>query len=293
MKASQLIFTTVNTMTQLSDQKDDYIQMHTHAGACAVISLHGGHLLSWKPLPHSQEQLYLSKTAVLDGSAAIRGGVPILFPHFGSQANSPNHGFARLMNWQFVARITDDNSDTVHLELSNNAQTKEFWRADFNLRLIVTLFDSSIDMHYEVTNTGDKKFSFSGGLHTYLLTHEISKTRLSGLHQCAYIEAGNDYQEQQQLVEITCHTDRVYFTGDNETLLQLISPKRCILIESSGFNQTVLWNPWVEGAEQIKDMENHDYLKMLCVESVLATEKICLQAGQSWSGSQRLKTQES
>ncbi|MBL4673253.1 MAG: D-hexose-6-phosphate mutarotase [Arenicella sp.] len=280
-------------MAQILDQKIDCIEMHTQAGACAVISLHGGQLLSWKPLPHGQEQLYLSKTAVLDGSSAIRGGVPILFPHFGMQGDSPNHGFARLMNWRCVARIVDENSDTVHLELSNNEETKVFWRADFNLRLIVTLFDSSIHMHCEVTNTGGKEFSFSGGLHTYLLTHDISKTRLSGLHKCAYVEAGKRYKEEQQLVEITGETDRVYFTDDKEQLLQLISPERRILIESSGFKQTVVWNPWIEGARKINDMEDQDYLKMLCVESVLVTEKVCLQAGQSWGGSQRLKYLES
>ena len=292
MPTPQLIFAKVNAMTQLLDQKNDYIQMQTQAGACAVISLHGGHLLSWKPLPHNQEQLYLSKNAVLDGSSAIRGGVPVLFPHFGGQHNSPNHGFARLKNWLCVSRVNDESSDTVRLELSNDDETKGIWPADFNLSLTVTLFDSCIQMHYEVTNTGDTDFSFSGGLHTYLLTQDIRQTRLAGLHQCDYVEAGKRYEEQQQSVEITGETDRVYFTDGKERRLQLISPERRILIESSGFNQTVVWNPWLEGAQKINDMEDLDYLKMLCVEAVLATEKVCLQAGQSWGGSQSLKYQE-
>ena len=44
-------------------------EFHTKAGASAVVSLHGGQLLSWRPLPYVEEQLYLSELAVMDGSS--------------------------------------------------------------------------------------------------------------------------------------------------------------------------------------------------------------------------------
>ncbi|MFT6045654.1 MAG: glucose-6-phosphate 1-epimerase [Arenicella sp.] len=281
----------VKAMPAILNTEIEPIEMRTDKGASAVISLYGGHLLSWKPLPLGEEQLYLSKTAVLDGSAAIRGGVPVLFPHFGAQKNSPNHGFARLNNWLCVARVRGQNSDTITLELSASVETKRIWPAEFNLRLTVTLLDSSIQLAYQVTNSDDKEFSFSGGLHTYLATADISKTYIAGLEECAYIENGKRDLQRQVLVEISGETDRVYFTGDKRKPLLLISPAQRILIESSGFTQTVVWNPWVEGAKQFNDMQDQDYLNMLCVESVLASQKICLQPGQSWCGWQSLEYQ--
>ncbi|MFT4635184.1 MAG: glucose-6-phosphate 1-epimerase [Arenicella sp.] len=278
-------------MSPVLNLEIESIEMRTPAGASAVIALYGAHLLSWQPLPLNDEQLYLSNTAVLDGSAAIRGGIPVLFPHFGAQENSPNHGFARLSTWHLLARQRELNSDRVTLELSPSESTESIWPAQFTLRLTVTLFDSSINLDYAVTNTDDKEFSFGGGLHTYLATDDISETRISGLDKCAYIENGKRHQEYQPLIEITGETDRVYFCSKQQKPLRVISPKRQILIESSGFTETVVWNPWIERAKQFNDMQDQDYINMLCVESVLATDKICLQPGQSWTGSQRLNLQ--
>ena len=49
--------------------------------ASAEISLHGAHVLSWKPAP-ARECLYLSPNASQAPGAAIRGGIPVIFPQF-------------------------------------------------------------------------------------------------------------------------------------------------------------------------------------------------------------------
>lgn len=267
----------------------DSLEMHTKAGASAIVSLYGGQLLSWRPLPCTEEQLYLSEMAVMDGSSAIRGGVPVLFPHFGAQINSPNHGFARLLKWSKVSENKAEDCSVLTLELSASEETKGFWPYQFRLRLTITLFDTSILLNYEVINTCETAFNFSGGLHTYFSTQDIHETGLSGLNKCGYAENGQRHEELCQLVKINSEVDRAYFTGDKEVQLVLTSPERRLVIESTGFNETVVWNPWVKGAKKINDMPDEDYLKMLCVESVVATEKKRLQPGQSWSGSQWLK----
>jgi glucose-6-phosphate 1-epimerase len=276
-------------MLAISNKKIECIEMHTQAGASAVISLHGGQLLSWKPLPCVEEQLYLSELAVMDGSSAIRGGVPVLFPHFGAQSNSPNHGFARLLKWRRVSEVMTEDSSVLILELTANKETKSFWPCQFRLRLTITLLDKSILLEYEVVNTGEDAFDFSGGLHTYLSTKDILEARLTGLNNCGYVENGERYEELSQSLKITSEVDRAYFTGEQKVQLLLSSPERRVLIESACFNETVIWNPWINGAQKLSDMPDEDYLKMLCVESVLATEKNSLQPGQSWKGSQCLK----
>lgn len=51
------------------------------SGESVTINLYGATVTSWK-LANGQEQLFLSEKAALDGSKAIRGGIPLVFPVF-------------------------------------------------------------------------------------------------------------------------------------------------------------------------------------------------------------------
>lgn len=48
-------------------------------GESVEVLLHGANVLSWKDAA-GQEKLWLSESAALDGSAPVRGGIPIVFP---------------------------------------------------------------------------------------------------------------------------------------------------------------------------------------------------------------------
>ncbi len=50
-------------------------------GATCLISLLGGQILSWVPAGGA-ERLYLSPSARFDGTSALRGGIPVIFPQF-------------------------------------------------------------------------------------------------------------------------------------------------------------------------------------------------------------------
>lgn len=47
-----------------------------HEKATAGISLHGGHVVSFKPTGQ-EDLIWMSKEANFDGKAALRGGVPV------------------------------------------------------------------------------------------------------------------------------------------------------------------------------------------------------------------------
>lgn len=63
----------------------------------------GAHITSWKVVsdppdpaaPQGQEMLWMSSLSALDGSAPIRGGIPIAFPQFADTGPMKLHGFAR------------------------------------------------------------------------------------------------------------------------------------------------------------------------------------------------------
>ncbi|VTR55526.1 aldose 1-epimerase [Actinobacillus pleuropneumoniae] len=62
------------------------------------MALQGAQLLSWQPATAKQDVLWLSEIEPFQKGNAIRGGVPICYPWFGS-VKSPSHGTARIREW--------------------------------------------------------------------------------------------------------------------------------------------------------------------------------------------------
>ena len=68
-------------------------------GDSVRVSDFGAQVLSWRSRGH--ERMFCSERAVVDGSAAIRGGVPVCFPQFNARGPLPKHGLARRTTWQY------------------------------------------------------------------------------------------------------------------------------------------------------------------------------------------------
>ena len=62
------------------------VRIATPDGAQATVTLFGAHLVSWKT-GDGNERLFCSSESKRDGSAAIRGGVPVIFPQFGARGD--------------------------------------------------------------------------------------------------------------------------------------------------------------------------------------------------------------
>lgn len=70
-----------------------------------TIYRYGATITSWSVDGH--ENLFLSSKAVLDGTKAIRGGIPICFPSFGPWKYGPAHGLARyLIQYSLASKQT-------------------------------------------------------------------------------------------------------------------------------------------------------------------------------------------
>ncbi|MES2106056.1 MAG: D-hexose-6-phosphate mutarotase, partial [Pseudomonadota bacterium] len=66
----------------------DQLILRAQDGAQAGITAHGAHVCSWIPAA-GKEQLFLSKTSEFRDGAAIRGGVPVIFPQFAGLGSLP------------------------------------------------------------------------------------------------------------------------------------------------------------------------------------------------------------
>ena len=153
-------------------------------GESVSVLLHGATVVSWKDAGDA-EKLWLSTAAKLDGTKAVRGGIPLVFPVFGTTEHGaaaalPQHGFARSSRWEFLGKSTSESapdggpadlSAKLDFGLSSaglDVATRELWPFAFNLIYTVTLNRESLTTSLVVTNDDDKPFECQVLLHTYL-----------------------------------------------------------------------------------------------------------------------------
>ena len=148
-----------------------------------TVHLYGATVTSWKT-SNGTEQLFLSEKAVLDGSKAIRGGIPVVFPVFGpppkDHATSAlhKHGFARTSLWEYLGKSTSESTsskadDSVKLDFGLSTtmldeKARKAWPYDFGLVYSVTLGNGTLETSMHVQNKGDESFDFQCLFHTYL-----------------------------------------------------------------------------------------------------------------------------
>lgn len=257
------------------------VRLSTSRGASALVSLVGGQVLSWIPAAGG-ERLFLSPSAVLDGSMPIRGGVPVCFPQFADQGRLPKHGLLRTRRWEIKQRRCEDNYAMVTLGVTDDDESYAVWPCAFSAELTVLIEDDRLDLEFEAENTGHGSFVFTGALHTYLAVREVEEIALEGLYGTEYadkVSGAVRVRETGEAVHISAETDRIYC--DATRPLTLHDGSRELVIRAEGFPDVVIWNPWVEKCAALSDMGALDFRRMLCVEAA-TTRPTELPAGESW-----------
>ena len=127
------------------------------------ISPFGAHLLSWRPTGDT-DVLWLSSRAVMDGTRAIRGGVPLCLPWFGGPEDSPArpgagagpHGFARTSTWTLLSAThpADTTPASFSFELHHTGETSALYPHSLCARLDVSA-GSELHMSLSLTNDDD------------------------------------------------------------------------------------------------------------------------------------------
>ncbi len=263
------------------------IQLNSPDGASAKISPYGAHVLSWIPAG-GDEGLFLSPKAEFRSGAAIRGGVPVIFPQFAGMGNLPKHGFARNLLWE-VARAS---ADSATFWLSENADTHNLWPHRFLAEYKVQINASNLYMTLAITNIDVAPFTFTAALHTYLRVADVRRASVAGLSSLNFQDSANGGQELRENADSLTfpgEVDRIY--SDALSPLQLVTEKQQILISAEGFPDAVLWNPGPEKCASLADMEPDGYLQFVCVEAAVIGQPVLLLPGQTWHGTQTLSAQ--
>ncbi|KAF2739710.1 galactose mutarotase-like protein [Polyplosphaeria fusca] len=279
------------------------------SGESVQVLLYGATVISWKSNGGKTENLWVSEKAALDGTKAVRGGVPVVFPVFGPPPKSghatsalPQHGFARNSRWEYLGKSTSEDAlDSTSVKLDFGLYTTglsedahKAWPLDFGLVYSVTLAKDSLQTVVNVRNEGEQSFEFQFLLHTYFRINDITKTQVNGLLGVQYIDKvlnASTHDQKDASVAITGEVDRVYksIPQDTTTIVEGGSPRFDVVRDN--LQDTVVWNPWIEKAASMGDFSPDDgYKNMICVEVGAVNGWQKLEKGEVFEGGQTIKS---
>lgn len=256
--------------------------------ARAEIYLHGAHVTSWIPAG-GEEQFFLSQKSEFRPGAAIRGGVPIIFPQFSNLGPFLRHGFARTSLWEFVgAEKVAGNDVAAKFQLRDSAATRKMWPFAFLAEFIVTITGKRLEMTLAVTNTDAQPFSFTAALHTYFRVSEVGPVRLENLNGVRYHDqvTRKDAIEVAPSVRFDGEVNRIYFNAPAHLVLR--EANRAVDIQATGFPDAVVWNPGTQNGAALSDLEAEGYRRFVCVEAAAIGTPVQLAPNASWRGTQIL-----
>ncbi|KAK5992916.1 Glucose-6-phosphate 1-epimerase [Cladobotryum mycophilum] len=275
-------------------------------GETVEVLLYGATVISWKDTK-GDEKLWLSEGAKLDGTKAVRGGIPLVFPVFGTAPDHPatskliQHGFARNSRWEFLGKSTSEGSSSSSVKLdfglsSENLDdaTRQLWPYKFGLLYSVTLDVESLNTALVVTNEGDEPFECQTLLHTYFKIQDISSVKITGLEDSPYhdkIDGVKDKNQASDPVTFSAETDRVYTPPNgpkHPVIIQDASGTRFRVVRDN-LDDVVVWNPWTDKSAGMADFQPKDGWKnMVCVEAGSVSGWQKLEKGDTFEGAQTI-----
>ncbi|KAJ7979432.1 Glucose-6-phosphate 1-epimerase [Quillaja saponaria] len=253
----------------------DKIVLREARGSSAEVYLYGGHVTSWKN-DHGAELLFVSSKAAFKPPKAIRGGIPICFPQFGSHGSLEQHGFARNRFWRVDPVPPPIPTNTlskafVDLILKPSEEDMKIWPQSFEFRL--------------------RAFTFTFAYHTYLSVSDISEVRVEGLETLDYLDNLQNkerFTEQGDALTFESEVDKIYLSTPTKIAILDHEKKRTFVLRKDGLPDAVVWNPWDKKAKAMADFGDDEYKHMLCVEAAAVEKPITLKPGEEWKGRQEL-----
>lgn len=259
----------------------EYIKL-TSGDSSAEIYLLGGVVTSY--VKDAVEYIAVRPDAKMDGSKPISGGLSHCWPQFGP-GEIQQHGFARNLEWS-IASVDDSSAELV---LVPNDYTKEMWDKEFKCTFTVTLSEDQLDTKMNVDNNGEEAFDFQAALHSYFTVSSLENLEISGSFKGKEFlnkmvgDEGEMQTEDRETITIAEEYDRVYKGVNDPSLSDKGTGKKLNVLNTAGYEDTVLWNPYGE--------EGMGFNEFVCVESA-KFDPVTLEGGSSWVGDMSLKPED-
>ncbi|CAH2351284.1 glucose-6-phosphate 1-epimerase [[Candida] railenensis] len=286
----------------VEETETEVLLTHKNGSTVRILKF-GANVLSWQ-LADKTEKLWLSTAAKLDGSKAVRGGIPLVFPVFGKSKDPdhptfplPQHGFARNSHWEFLGQTTEsplavqfglgpENVDPESLKLWDKGQN------DFTLILTVALDEESLKTTIDVENTGKHDFEFNWLFHTYNRVPDITDVLVTNFTdaKCYDQLLAEEYSEKAPIISFHEEFDRIYKDVEQHKIAQIVDKGKVLTeVHRENLPDCVVWNPWIKKSEGMGDFEpKSGYHNMLCIEPGHVGDFYKLASGKKWTASQEL-----
>lgn len=197
--------------------------------------------------------LFLSSKSRFGEGNAIRGGVPIVAPWFGTLlGKEPQHGWARTSTWETM----DGDKISAGLVRDGIELTLSVWRTDegFETNLALT------------NHTGDTE-TVQLAFHPYFRVADIDQTAVTGAEGTDVLDRVTDgVTTQDGAITFDELFDRVVL-GTPEMLID--DGSRTITVIGRGHDATVVWNPGAEKAATMEDLGDEEWREFVCIEPAL------------------------
>ncbi len=246
----------------------EYIEIQNSV-ANAKIALQGAHIFEYAK-KDEKNLLWLSDKSAYERGVAIRGGIPLCWPRFGSLDKTlQQHGFARVSIFKLLAvRELDKFQTEVLLQLQDTEESREVWNHKFTLEVKIVVTDT-LNITIKTTNLDEKDLMITQALHTYFRITNIQNIVIKGLENKFYYDTVlNQKLKENSHLHINSEVDRVYIDTDDEILL--IDKKKTIKLKTIGSESTIVWNPWIEKCSKMSYISKDAYKKFVCIESANA-----------------------
>ncbi len=211
----------------------------------AKIALQGAQLLSWQPYNAEQDVLWLSEIEPFRIGSAIRGGIPICYPWFGS-IKEPAHGTARIQEWRLVEHTCSDENVGLVFALENKAKME-------------MMLGETCELYFTHLNPEPAQLA----LHSYFNIGDIEKVEVQGLPTRCFDKLTDQEVEVPSPRKISENVDCIY-PAQAVNFIQDFANQRTIKVEHINATETVLWNPW---HNTVSAMTETAYQNMVCVET--------------------------
>ena len=239
-----------------------------HQAVNAKVSLYGGQVLHWQPT-NQRAVFWLSDKAVYQTGKAIRGGIPLCWPWFGSfiieGKNVGNHGFARQSHWQLSdCKIT---AQGVYLTLTLESEhCHSHWPYSFKLTQQL-FFGAEFKQTLVIQNNSEQAFEYSAALHSYFCVSSPENIHIPNLANVSFDDKlTTEHCNGETEANCVGPVDRIYHS---DQMMKIIDKKwqRTITINNESTQQWVLWNPGKITAETMADIHEHGENEYVCLEA--------------------------
>ncbi len=247
----------------------------------------GAHLMTWTT--HGVERLWMSPLSGCGQPAALRGGIPVLFPQFAAFGPLVKHGFARTTPWRAVPSDEVPDRAVLAFELHDSADTRAVWAHPFRARLDVSASPRDLVVRLSVTNLDEYPARFTGGLHTYLRVTGPG-ARITGLGGASGWD-GVSTQDPQFTVPVA---DCLAALDERDLVMHDVAGPitlhddelGTLVLRAEGLPDRVVWNPGPDHG--LPDVLPGGAAEFVCIEPTAVTPQV-IAAGRTWVGTQVLE----